>query len=135
MGNLKEYYVYECLPLADDEAIVSGNATVESLPGTGKLYYTKEQYAQHVRHIVQMLKEYPNYRLYLLPDTPFHNMKIVLGSDFVTVTSSTRPQFFISFTHPLMCAAFKEYTDNLRNNHKTDRNTLRKLLMDKVELW
>ncbi len=135
MGNLKEYYVYECLPLADDEAIVSGNAAVESLPGTGKLYYTKEQYAQHVRHIVQMLKEYPNYRLYLLPDTPFHNMKIVLGSDFVTVTSSARPQFFISLTHPLMCAAFKEYTDNLRNNHKTDRNTLRKLLMDKVELW
>ena len=125
---LRESYVYECVPIAYSGTAVFESAVVQLPDYEGALNYTPEQYAAHLRNIIGMLNRFPNYRFYILPDIPFQNMNIVTGTDFVKVTSTVKPQFSIMFTHPLLCAAFKDYVDNVRNCHKTDRNSLRKQL-------
>ncbi len=46
------------------------------------------------------------------PDN-INNIKITIGSEYVTVTYISEPCLSFRFTHPLMCRAFKNYADLL----------------------
>ena len=131
---LEKAFVYECFPLVSPEKLVSGIAKVEPLPGTEMLFYTKEQYVQHIRNIVNLLDTYPSYRFYPLKETPFPNTNIVIGTDYVKVTNVIQPDFSMELTHPVMCRAFRKYADNLRKHYNTDRNTLKRELSNTYEL-
>ncbi|MCR4908598.1 MAG: hypothetical protein K5985_07170, partial [Lachnospiraceae bacterium] len=71
---------------------------------------------------------YPNYRLFPLPETPFPNVKIIVGEEYVRTTRATAPYLSFDFTHPLMCHAFQSFADRLEKPTHTDRNSLRRRL-------
>ncbi|MCR5774778.1 MAG: hypothetical protein K6G42_06795 [Lachnospiraceae bacterium] len=119
---LQKGNVCECVALAVDE-----------LPGSGHeinsfhreyLDYTGPQYVAHLRDIIELLNRYTNYRFYILPESPFRNVNLDVGDDFVKITSAFKPGRSIIITHPLMIAAFKDYVDSICERHSIDKNTL-----------
>ena len=129
-GCLKDGYVYECVPLAPVETVLSGGVPVQALSGGERLTYSPEQYKAHIRLIIDLLNRFPSYRFYMLEDTPFHNMTIVTGTGFVKVASVLQPEFSIMMTHPAICRAFRDYIDDLRALATIDRHTLREQLSE-----
>ena len=129
--RLKKAKVNECVTLADDEDLFSGKVRVEQLSGIRELFYTPEKYAQHLRNIIRLSEEYPAFRFYALPETPFPNMKLMIAGDMAGIVHAKRPELSFGFNHPLMCRAFQSYARTLMEQYKMDRNTLRKMLEGK----
>lgn len=127
-GCLKDGYVYECVTLAPVETVLSGGVPVQALSDGERLTYSPDQYKAHIRLIIDLLNRFPGYRFYMLKDTPFQNMSIVMGNDYVKVASALQPEFSIMMTHPALCRAFRDYIDDLRALAAVDRNTLREQL-------
>jgi hypothetical protein len=129
--RLKKAKVNECVTLADDEDLFSGKVRVEQLSGIRELFYTPEKYAQHLRNIIRLSEEYPAFRFYALPETPFPNMKLMIAGDMTGIVHAKRPELSFGFNHPLMCRAFQSYARTLMEQYRMDRNTLRKMLEGK----
>ena len=125
LRQLENHILSECVPLASDEELFAGKVLTETIPGMDPLCYTPKQYAMHIGNIVKLSEEYPNYRFYVLPETPFPNMKMLITESIAQVIHAARPEFSFSFTHPLMCKAFLGYAETLMNQYQMDRSSLR----------
>lgn len=128
LKRLEEGSLNVCVPLADEEQLFSENAHVDSFLFPDSFHYTSELYALHIRHIIYLINEYPNFCFYPLPETPFPNMKLLITDDFSRIIHSANPKVSFGFTHPLMSRAFKEYAKNLMDQHATDRSALCQML-------
>lgn len=126
--RLKKARVNECVTLADDEDLFSGKVRIEQLFGVRELFYTPEQYAMHLRNIIRLSETYTGYRFCALPETPFPNMKVMVADDTACIIHAKRPELSFGLNHPLVCRAFRSYAESLMEQHKVDRNTLRKML-------
>lgn len=126
--RLEKARVNECVTLADDEELFSGKVRIGEQNGISELFYTPKQYSMHLRNIIRLSEIYPNYRLYLLPETPFPNMKLMITEDSASIIHGKKPELSFGFTHPLMCRAFLSYAEALMQQYRMDRNTLRKTL-------
>ena len=131
LKQIENQKLNECVRLADDESLFAGKVRIEQLGGIRELFYTPEQYAMHIRNIIRLSETYPGYRIYLLPETPFPNMKLMIADDAANIIHSKRPELSFGFSHPLMCRAFQSYAGSLMDQYRMDRNTLRKLLKGK----
>ena len=126
--RLEKAKVNECVTLADDENLFSGRVKIEQLNGIGEICYTPEQYAMHIRNIIRLSETYPDYRFFALPEVPFPNIKLMIADDMTSIIHAKRPDLSFGVTHPLMCRAFRSYAESLMEQHRMDRNTLRKIL-------
>ena len=126
--NLASSRLTECIALPEDESLFQGSAPVEAVPGTEGLCYTPEQYAMHIRNILRLSGQYPSYRFYILPEVPFRNIRLLISEEAVTVVRSVAPYLSMSFTHPLMCRAFRSYADHIKDQYKEDRDSVRRHL-------
>ena len=126
--NLASSRLTECIALPEDESLFHGSAPVEAVPGTEGLCYTPEQYAMHIRNILRLSGQYPSYRFYILPEVPFRNIRLLISEETVTVVRSVSPYLSMSFTHPLMCRAFRSYADQIKERYKEDRDSVRRHL-------
>ena len=125
---LKEGCINECVPIAGDDEIFGGKVLVSEFGRSGEekpLYYTPEQYSMHIRKIIEVLDKYRGYNLIPLEHTPFENINMIVSPGCVSVTRTIFPYLTFSFTHPLMCKAFKEYTNNLVVQHGLERTALK----------
>ena len=129
--RLKKARVNECVTLANDEILFSGKVRIEQLFGVRELFYTPEQYAMHLRNIIRLSETYTGYRFCALPETLFPNMKVMVANDTACIIHAKRPELSFGLNHPLVCRAFHSYAETLMEQHKVDRNTLRKTLESK----
>jgi hypothetical protein len=129
--RLKKARVNECVTLANDEILFSGKVRIEQLFGVRELFYTPEQYAMHLRNIIRLSETYTGYPFCALPETPFPNMKVMVANDTACIIHAKRPELSFGLNHPLVCRAFRSYAESLMEQHKVDRNTLRKTLESK----
>ena len=127
-ARLKKARVNECVTLANDEILFSGKVRIEQLFGVRELFYTPEQYAMHLRNIIRLSETYTGYRFCALPETPFPNMKVMVADDTACIIHAKRPELSFGLNHPLVCRAFRSYAESLMEQHRVDRNTLRKTL-------
>lgn len=122
--------VSEFFPLASDEQLFGGYATV-NLPRLlcdTNIYYTPEEYAEHVSEIIRLYNEYPSFNLYVLPENPFSGIQIRHNDSYVAVVKDKKPYVVFAFTNPYMLRAFGEYFAALKRKYKLDRNEIRQML-------
>ena len=124
--TLHNAFVHECIPLADEESLF-GNKVCADIPGL-TVTYTPKEYAEHIRNIMALSDEHPQYRFYALPDAPFANTQIVLSDDLVTVSRLNAPQVTFLISHPAMYEAFVAYADRITARYKQDKLTTKRLL-------
>ena len=128
---LEKQICYECVPLADDETLNNSGATLQALQDGLVLRYTKEQYAAHIRQLITLTEQCPNYRLIPLPDTVFANTELLICEESGQIIHTCPPFISIKFTHPLICHSFTEYARRLIGQYKMDRKSLIQLLKDR----
>lgn len=124
--TLNESFVHEWIPVADEESLF-GNKVLTDIPSLN-VAYTPKEYAEHIRNIMALSEEIPQYCFYALPDAPFANTQIVLSDDLVTVSRLNAPQVTFLISHPAMYEAFVAYADRITARYKQDKLTTKRLL-------
>lgn len=124
MHCMAKGFYHEMLPLSTDEALFGGRTQVSYKAGRGAIAYSPEQYAQHIRNILVLLETYPNYRLYELPEVPFANIQMTIGSNSAHIRREQAPTITFHFNHPAMIRAFQSYADCLGRQYKKERSLL-----------
>ena len=131
LSDKDKQHVCECVTLISTAALESGAIPFDRMPGSESYQYTKEQYTEHIRNLIRLMKEYPGFRIIPLPDVPFVNMKLWISEDCVRITRAVEPFVSFQFSHPLMCSAFCDYADRLVRRYRKNRRTLiRELTQD-----
>lgn len=126
MRYLEEGCVHECIPTADDEDLFAGRVPAD-IPGVNAAY-TPQEYAGHIRAILDLSERYVTYRFYPLPDAPFVNTQITLTPSCAAVSRLKQPCVTFVISHPAICGTFVSYSNRLKDQYKTDKLTLRRTL-------
>lgn len=124
--NLKDGFVHECIPIFGNGLPLHERIPVD-LPGIS-LFYTPQEYAEHIHSIIRLSEEQPNYRFFILPDVPFEHTQICLSRHAVAVKRMKSPQITFLISHPAMCEAFLAYSERIKSRYKQDKISLRQTL-------
>ena len=119
-------FLHEYLPLPAAETLQQGGVLMD-LPGL-RVAYTPEDYADHVRNVLALLREYPQYRFLPLPAPVFPEMQVLIAQQAVSVMRRTPPSLAVRFSHPGMCRAFMDFAEKTRAQYKQDRLAVKKEL-------
>jgi len=96
------------------------------------IYYTPEEYSEHIKNIVQVLNLNSHYHFCPLPAGPFRNIQIIVKEGVgAIVVKNGSPTTAFTFNHPLICNALNTYMDDLssRNIKGSKNGTAAELLM------
>ncbi|MBQ9603901.1 MAG: helix-turn-helix transcriptional regulator [Firmicutes bacterium] len=115
MHNLENGFVYEYIPLPDDEMLFDGKAEVDS--DIRGLFYTPEYFSQHISNIIALTEKYDNYKLIILPAALLSHSRMIIGKKSVIIDRLNVPRAYFSITHPLMRAAFTVYAEDLQQQY------------------
>ncbi len=133
LKKLESGTLYECIPLADDEALSGGTVPISPVFSGTEHFYTPQQYSKHIKNIIALSEKYENYRFYPIPETPFSNIDLLISDNSTKITPASQQGLSFELNHPSMCNAFRDYARTLMEQNKTDRNTLRKMLEDRYD--
>ena len=125
-NRLENSTVYEFLPLAGDEQLYAGEVW-NDLAGI-PLAYTPAEYADHIRQLLTLVENAPNYQFCPLPEPSFPHIRIAIARDAVKVTRLSDPRITFMISHPAIRDAFLAYAEQLREHCRTDRLDLRRRL-------
>ena len=87
------------------------------------LAYTQEEYAEHVRAIMELVANENNFHLTLLPVPPFRDIQIVTRKDAVAVLRCAEPYAAFVFLNPALRQSVYAYLAGLAAQHAQDRRT------------
>ena len=121
-----ETVLCECLYLPADEELF-GDRVYMDIPGR-RIAYTPEEYGAHIRNIAGLLESTAGYRLCVLPQPPFNDLKIIITKNLVAVSRLKPPFVTFIFRHPDMCRAFMSYANTFRKQYCSDKVTVLQLL-------
>lgn len=113
---LEGWGVTDLIALPEEDCIKSRKIKID-LPKTiiGKtLFYDTTEFSSHIANIKNFLLKNKNYRMYILPESPFENVFItVLGNTHSIVVKINDPSTVFLFDHPLMNRTFSSYLNSL----------------------
>ena len=117
--------VDELLLLPDRESVLRGNVQLnlgaELIEFS--LFYTLEEYAEHISAIRELVRTEKNYHLTLLPQPPFRDLQIFLLRDAAAVLRFHAPQTAFIFTNHLLTRSMEDYFKTLTLQFAADRRT------------
>ncbi|HWR23829.1 MAG TPA: helix-turn-helix transcriptional regulator [Feifaniaceae bacterium] len=115
--NLSLYSISDYICLADPADLEAGRVRVELpwLDGGVRVAYTPEEYAEHIKNLIELLRTYPGYSIYLLPQMPFQNLMLIVRQGTGTlIRKLNRPCLAVATAHPALLNAISNYIDLLR---------------------
>ena len=92
--------------------------------------YTKEEYAEHIAAIIELVERERNFHLTLLPVLPFQDIQIVTRTDAVAVLRHKEPYAAFVFLNPTLRRSVSAYFSSLVKQYAEDRQMTRKKLMN-----
>ncbi len=115
--NLSLYHVADYIALPPLSDLTEGLVRVPltGFQPEGQLFYTPEEYAEHLEAMVQLLRKYPRYEVYLLPDQPFAGISVIMRQGVGALINKTiSPEVAFFFEHPLLRSGFSVFFDSLK---------------------
>ena len=85
--------------------------------------YTKEEYAQHISAIMDLVKNEKNFHLTLLPEPFFRDIQIAILGDAVSVLRCNEPYAAFVFLNQTLTKSVSDYLSMLIGNYATDRRS------------
>lgn len=104
----------EIFPLADLETLLAGKVGVNfsDIPNKTQLFYSPEEYYQHLQHIIHLLQTYDNYRVLLTVDNHLKGCMVYVKEDVgVLVGKTSPPSTIFAINENNMTTAFWDYMD------------------------
>ena len=130
----------EIIPLPAAAAVVAGQVQLSypDLLQSQNRCYTPSEFISHVRHVIYLLEKYPNYQLYLAPDSVCDDITIHTKEKIgVIFSKSSQSAVFFLVTEPLITRAFGDYLQDIihyiphqNKNKETVVNTLKKTIAE-----
>ena len=117
---------HEYMPIPSDERLFADGVTMD-LPELS-LSYTPNEYAEHIRGIISTMEANTNYRFFVLPESPFEDVNLLISDSSVAVSRLKAPYITIFLEHPDLCHAFVAYAERIREQYKQDKLTTKKML-------
>lgn len=124
--DAKRGFLHEYVPLPGGEALSGGRVPMD-IPGLA-LTYTPAEYAAHLRNIMLLSDRLAGYRLIILPEPPFADVKILISDRAVAVTRLKPPHLTIQFEHPDLCRSFVAYARQIGEQYRQDKLTTRQIM-------
>ena len=118
--------IRECITLPDEAALFAGKEAIDT--ACAQIFYTPEEYGEHVRSALALSERNPNYRIYLLDEAPFERIKLVASGHMAAIECLPGRAITFTATHPLMCRAFVDFAGRLEEQFDTDRLTMKEKL-------
>ena len=118
--------LHEYIPIPDDEDVFAGRVPMD-LPGLSAAY-TAEEYAEHIRNIILLSENYPGCRIYLLPEAPFQDIKLLISDTAAAIVRQKAPYITIQTENPEMCHAYVSFAGQLQTQYKQDRLSTKRML-------
>ena len=85
--------------------------------------YTKDEYAQHISAVMDLVKKEKNFHLTLLPESPFREIQIAMPGDAVSVLRCKEPYTAFVFLNPTLTKSVSDYLFELIGKYAADRHT------------
>jgi hypothetical protein len=83
-------------------------------PGS-QLFYTPEEYGEHPAAMMQLMRKYPRYEIYILPDQPFAGISVIMRQGVGALINKTiAPEVAFFCEHPLLHSGFSIFFDSLK---------------------
>lgn len=111
-------------PFPDLESIMAGEAVVSlcEMPGETKLRYTPEEYLEHLKNNLRLLKTSENYHLYLTRDNHLKGSMVYVREDVgVLIGKTLQPAVVFAINESNMTATFWDYMKVLIKNAKINK--------------
>lgn len=86
------------------------------------LFYTEDEYAEHLAAVRELVRNEESFRLTLLPFAPFRGLQIALLQDAVTVLRCLEPYAAFTFMNPQLRQSVFDYFDALIDQYAADRD-------------
>ncbi len=115
--NLSLYCISDYVCLANPADLRAGLVQVEFpwLDGSVRIAYTPAEYAEHIQTTIELLRTYPGYSIYLLPQMPFHNITLMVRQGTgALIRKLGRPGLAVATAHPALCNSLSSYIDILK---------------------
>ena len=103
---------YEIIPIFDLETINNGKIKVSfsDMMNNSTVYYTKEEYIQHLEHITFLLEIYENFHIKLVSGMSESNYLIYAKEDLGVITAKTSiPPVVLAVNEINLTAAFWDF--------------------------
>lgn len=94
--------------------------------------YTKEEYAEHIRAIIDLVKQERNFHLTLLPIAPFRDLQLLTMKESVAVLRCQEPYAAFVFNNASLQKSVSDYIDQLIARYATDRATTIETLKERI---
>ena len=85
--------------------------------------YTKDEYAQHISAVMDLVKKEKKFHLTLLPESPFREIQIAMPGDAVSVLRCKEPYTAFVFLNPTLTKSVSDYLFELIGKYAADRHT------------
>lgn len=111
--------VCHTLRLAAPEDVLAGREAITCLhlSSSGTLYYTPHEYCLHLRNLLRLLQEYPNFSILLDDDSHMGYTLQAFEEGAVYLFKVTPPAIIFEITEANMASAFWDYMARLRAAH------------------
>ncbi|MEA4924440.1 MAG: transcriptional regulator [Syntrophomonadaceae bacterium] len=106
----------EIFSLPRPETILAGQVRVNfwDIPHQIQVFYTPEEYYQHLHNVIRLLKTYDNYHVYLTADKHLEGSMVCVKEDVgVLVGKTSPPSVIFAIRESNMTAAFWDYMNIL----------------------
>ncbi|HOJ87356.1 MAG TPA: hypothetical protein PLD34_00010 [Pseudothermotoga sp.] len=135
--NVKDNSCVHIITLPDPSHIKSQKVPVE-LPETDRtLFYSAQEYAEHLRYLLYLIKKYENYHLCISPKSANVNVYTTVKDQVgVIVFKKDSPMRLFAINHPDMTNAFFCYAEDFMNKlplQSKNREQVVKALVKLVE--
>lgn len=114
--NLHTNTFCEIVTLFDLDTIKSGKIKVSfsDMMNGGSVYYTVEEYTEHLEHLVHLLKTCENFHIKLIARMPESNYMVYAKEDLgVIVAKTSAPPVVIAINETNLTAAFWDFLRNI----------------------
>ena len=85
--------------------------------------YTKDEYAQHISAVMDLVRQEKNFHLTLLPESPFRDIQIAMPGDAVSVLRCDEPYAAFVFKNQTLTKSVSDYLSMLIETYAADRHT------------
>jgi hypothetical protein len=103
---------YEIIPIFDLEIIKDNKIKVSfsDMMSGGSVYYTKEEYIEHLEHLVYLLKTYENFHVKLIKEMPESNYLLYAKEEIGAIVAKTStPPVILAVNETNLTASFWDY--------------------------
>jgi hypothetical protein len=115
--NLSLYHVADYIALPPVSELAGGRVRVPltGFQASSQLFYTPDEYGEHLAAMVQLMRKYPRYEIYVLPDQPFAGISVIMRQGVGALINKTiTPEVAFFCEHPLLHSGFSVFFDSLK---------------------